>query len=57
MYLVSSPEVKGVTGNYYHNMKEKQPNKLALDTKKQKELWELSLKLTGLKFDSNFEKT
>lgn len=48
VYLATSSEVKNVTGKYYHIMKEREPNKLALEQKKQEELWELSLKLTGL---------
>jgi NAD(P)-dependent dehydrogenase (short-subunit alcohol dehydrogenase family) len=48
VYLASSPEVEGVTGKYYHIMKEREPNELALDKEKQKELWNLSLQLTGL---------
>ena len=51
VYLVSSPEVENVTGKYYHIMKEKEPNKLALDITKQEELWDLSLKLTRLPSD------
>ena len=51
VYLASSPEVEKVTGKYYHMMNEREPNKLALDKKKQVELWNLSLKLTNLKFD------
>ena len=51
VYLASSPEVDGITGKYYHIMKEKEPNKLAQDKEKQKELWNLSLKLSGLPSD------
>jgi NAD(P)-dependent dehydrogenase (short-subunit alcohol dehydrogenase family) len=50
VYLVSSTEVDKVTGKYFHIMEEKEPNKLALDEDKQKELWDLSLKLVGLSF-------
>ena len=48
VYLASSPEVEKVTGKYYHIMEVREPNKLALDKTKQKELWDLSLQLTGL---------
>ena len=48
VYLASSPEVEKVTGKYYHIMEVREPNKLALDKTKQKELWNLSLQLTGL---------
>jgi len=51
VYLTSSPEVENVTGKYYHIMKEREPNKLAFDKKKQIELWDLSLKLTSLPSD------
>ena len=50
VFLASSPEVENVSGKYYNIMKEKEQNKLALDKKKQEELWDLSLKLVGLKF-------
>ena len=48
IYLATSEEVEGVTGVYYHKMKLREPNKLALDQKAQKELWEISMKLTEL---------
>jgi len=48
VYLATSSEIKGVTGKYYHKMKERDPNKLAFDKEAQKRLWELSLKLTNL---------
>lgn len=51
VYLASSPEVENITGKYYHIMQEKEPNKLALDKKKQNELWDLSLKLSGLTYE------
>jgi NAD(P)-dependent dehydrogenase (short-subunit alcohol dehydrogenase family) len=48
LYLATSEEMKGVTGVYYHRMKLREPNKLALDQKAQKELWDISMKLTEL---------
>ncbi|MHA1200797.1 MAG: hypothetical protein ACTSQF_15865, partial [Candidatus Heimdallarchaeaceae archaeon] len=51
VYLASSPDVENITGKYYHIMQEKEPNKLALDKKKQNELWDLSLKLSGLTYE------
>jgi len=48
LHLTTSSEMEGVTGVYYHKMKLREPNKLALDKKAQQELWDLSLKLTGL---------
>jgi NAD(P)-dependent dehydrogenase (short-subunit alcohol dehydrogenase family) len=47
--LATSPELKGVSGKFYSKMEEKKPNSLAFDKEKQKELWDLSLELTGLK--------
>ncbi len=51
LYLAISEEVEGVAGAYYHRMKLREPNKLALDKKDQQELWDLSLKLTSLTND------
>ncbi len=48
LYLATSEEVEGVTGVYYHRMKLREPNILALDKKAQQELWDMSLKLTEL---------
>ena len=48
VYLATSPEVKEVTGKYYHKMKQRDPNKLAFDKEAQNKLWDLSLKLTNL---------
>ncbi len=48
IYLASSPETKGISGKYYHKMKERDPNKLAFDKDAQQKLWDLSLKLTNL---------
>ena len=48
VYLATSPEMEGITGKYYHKMKEKDPNKLAFDKEAQKKLWDLSLKLLKL---------
>lgn len=51
LHLATSEEMEGVTGVYYHRMKKREPNKLALDQKAQQELWDLSMKLTGLNSD------
>lgn len=48
VYLASSPEIKGVTGKYFHKMKLRDPNKLAFDKDAQKKLWDMSLELTNL---------
>jgi len=49
IYFATSEEVEEVTGVYYHRMKLREPNKLVSDKKAQQELWDLSLKLVGLK--------
>ncbi len=51
LHLATSSEMEGVTGVYYHRMKLREPNKLALDQKAQQKLWDLSLELTGLTKD------
>jgi NAD(P)-dependent dehydrogenase (short-subunit alcohol dehydrogenase family) len=48
LHLATSSEMEGVTGVYYHKMKLREPNKLAIDKIAQEELWVLSEKLTGL---------
>ena len=47
-YLASSCEVKGITGKYFANKKMKPALKKCSDTKLQKELWQLSERLTGI---------
>ncbi len=47
VYLASSPEVAGVSGNYYIKYKEKKSGKLTYDKTVAKKLWEVSAKLTG----------
>ncbi len=47
-YLASSCEVKGITGKYFANKKMKPASKKCSDTKLQKELWQLSERLTGI---------
>lgn len=51
LYLATSEEIEGATGVYYHRMKRREPNKLALDKKAQQELWDMSMKLTNLTTD------
>ncbi|MBY9001185.1 MAG: SDR family oxidoreductase [Candidatus Heimdallarchaeota archaeon] len=51
LYLATSEEIEGVTGVYYHRMKLREPNSLALDQKAQQKLWDVSLELTGLAKD------
>lgn len=48
LYLATSPEVKGVTGKYFSNMKPVRPSAKAYDTEVGKRLWKVSEELTGL---------
>jgi len=48
IYLASSDEVKGITGRYFDDKKLKEVSPQGKDMQLQKELWELSEKLTGL---------
>jgi len=49
IYLASSEEVKGITGKCFTKKKLKAVSKKCSDFKLQKELWELSERLTGIK--------
>ncbi|MFX0045767.1 MAG: SDR family oxidoreductase [Candidatus Hermodarchaeota archaeon] len=48
IYLASSPEIEGVTGRYFEKMKEKESSEESYDIKVARQLWDVSLKLTGL---------
>ena len=48
IYLASSNEVKGITGKYFAKKKIKAASKKCADIKLQKELWQLSERLTGI---------
>jgi NAD(P)-dependent dehydrogenase (short-subunit alcohol dehydrogenase family) len=48
IYLASSDEVKGITGKYFCKKKAKNPSGRCKEIRLQKELWQLSEKLTGL---------
>ena len=48
VYLASSPEVKGITGKYWANKKQKQSNAASYDQEAQRRLWITSELLTGL---------
>lgn len=48
IYLASSPEVEGVTGKYFVKCREHPSSKESQDLQLAKDLWDLSLKLTGL---------
>ncbi len=51
IYLIASDEVKGITGKYFVKNKITETSKLTLDKPFQKELWDLSIKLTGIEID------
>ena len=48
VYLASSPEVEGVTGEYFTKCKVKTPSSKARDDASARRLWELSEKLCGV---------
>jgi retinol dehydrogenase-14 len=48
IYLASSPEVEGVTGQYFANRKAKKSSKSSYDTAAAARLWRLSAGLVGL---------
>ena len=49
IYLASSGEVKGITGKYFAKKRIKAASKKCSDIKLQKELWQVSEWLTGIK--------
>jgi len=48
VYLASSPQIAGVTGEYFHNQHPVQPSKVAQDDAAGKLLWLESSRLAGL---------
>jgi hypothetical protein len=48
IYLASSPEVEGITGEYFVKCKVTQPSRKARDDGNARKLWELSEKLCGV---------
>src|ERR1700694_2878164 len=48
IYLASSPDMSGVTGQFFANRKPKTANKLACDTKMTAKLWQVSADLVGM---------
>lgn len=48
VYLASSPEVEGVTGEYFAKCKVKTPSRKARDDDSARKLWDLSEKLCGV---------
>ncbi len=47
IHMALSPEVEGLTGQYWANNKEKASSALAQDREAQEKLWQLSLEMTG----------
>ena len=47
IYLASSPEVEGVTGQYFANRKPRTSNKASYDTTAAARLWQVSAGLVG----------
>lgn len=50
IYLASSPQVEGVTGEYFDKCKAKPAAKAALNQANARRLWEVSEQLTGMKW-------
>jgi NAD(P)-dependent dehydrogenase (short-subunit alcohol dehydrogenase family) len=48
VYLASSPEVEGMTGKYFDNMKIGEPTAIAKNPENAKRLWEISAKICGI---------
>jgi NAD(P)-dependent dehydrogenase (short-subunit alcohol dehydrogenase family) len=48
IYLASSPEVAGITGEYFKDEQRRYPSRAAQDDESARRLWQLSEELTGL---------
>jgi hypothetical protein len=48
VHLASANDVGGVTGKYFHDMKEHQSSDFSYDKAAQNKLWALSVKLSGI---------
>ena len=48
IYLASSPDVAGVTGEYFKDENPRRPSRAAQDDESARRLWRLSAELTGL---------
>lgn len=48
LHVATSPELEGVTGQYFDDCRPKAPSRAALDVDAARRLWELSERLTGL---------
>jgi hypothetical protein len=53
VYLSSSPDVQGVTGQYFANRKTKRSNESSYDTAITGRLWEVSSKLVRLQAEGS----
>jgi retinol dehydrogenase 14 len=49
VWLASSPEVEGISGQYFADRKEMDAKKVAYDPAARRRLWDISEELTGLK--------
>ncbi|MFV1992197.1 MAG: SDR family oxidoreductase [Acidimicrobiales bacterium] len=47
IYLATSPEVDGVTGQYFANSRQKQPSKAAMNDADAERLWDISREMTS----------
>ena len=52
VYLASSPQAEGLTGQYFANRESKQSNKSSYDTEATARLWRVSADLVGLSADA-----
>ncbi len=48
VWLATAPELAGVTGRYFHNRRERQPGRWALNDEDAARLWEVSERMVGL---------
>ncbi len=48
VYLASSPDVEGVTGQYFYKCRVTKPSDAALDDEAAARLWDVSAELTGV---------
>lgn len=51
IYLATNPDVEGVSGKFFFKKKQRQSAELAYNASLQKQLWDLSEKLCGVKFN------
>jgi retinol dehydrogenase 12 len=49
VYLASSPEVEGVSGQYFFKYRRRKPSRAARDEQRAERLWQVSEELTGVK--------